>query len=226
MAANAAIIFDLDDTLYPERSYALSGFRAASQWAERALGVTDLEPEMTRLLDAGHLGKLFGMALAKSKPDHTADELAGLLDAYRTHEPEIQLFDDGAFALHHYGQNHPLGLITDGTLTMQAAKVRALGLAPRMREIVFTDALGPGRSYFKPHARAFEVMAAALGSDRPLVYVGDNPAKDFVAPNALGWTTVQVVRPGGIHDASRSVPGGTPKHVITSLHDLPAVLGF
>ena len=57
------------------------------------------------------------------------------------------------------------------------------------------------------------------------VYVGDNPVKDFVAPNAMGWTTIQIVRDGGIHDATKLIDGGTPQHKITSLAALPDILG-
>ena len=32
------LVFDLDDTLYPERQFALSGFTAAGRWAEAELG--------------------------------------------------------------------------------------------------------------------------------------------------------------------------------------------
>jgi putative hydrolase of the HAD superfamily len=39
MAKLRAIGFDLDDTLYPEREYALGGFRAVSAWAGEALRV-------------------------------------------------------------------------------------------------------------------------------------------------------------------------------------------
>ena len=33
-----AIVFDLDDTLYAERDYVFSGFRAVAVWGERCLG--------------------------------------------------------------------------------------------------------------------------------------------------------------------------------------------
>ena len=54
---------------------------------------------MTRLLDDGHLGQLFRMALAEKLPDHQPEHLAGLLEAYRDHEPELALFDDAGWAL-------------------------------------------------------------------------------------------------------------------------------
>lgn len=225
--AKLRMIFDLDDTLYPEREFALCGFRAAARWAKAELNLDGLDADMTRLLDAGHLGRLFGMVLEERLPGaHSAEHAAALLAAYRSAEAVLQLFPDAEWALQHYGGHGPLGLITDGTHAMQLKKVRALALEPRLQHIVYTDTLGEGRAFAKPHARSFELMAAVLSEPgRRFVYVGDNPVKDFVAPNALGWITVQVVRDGGIHDARRSVPGGAPQHQIRSLKELPQVLG-
>lgn len=225
--AKLRMIFDLDDTLYPEREFALCGFRAAARWAKVELNLDGLDADMTRLLDAGHLGRLFGMVLEERLPGaHSAEHAAALLAAYRSAEAVLQLFPDAEWALQHYGGHGPLGLITDGTHAMQLKKVRALALEPRLQHIVYTDTLGEGRAFAKPHARSFELMAAVLSEPgRRFVYVGDNPVKDFVAPNALGWITVQVVRDGGIHDARRSVPGGAPQHQIRSLKELPQVLG-
>jgi len=47
------LVFDLDDTLYPERQFALSGFAAAGSWAEAELGIAGLAADMTRLLAPG-----------------------------------------------------------------------------------------------------------------------------------------------------------------------------
>jgi putative hydrolase of the HAD superfamily len=108
---------------------------------------------------------------------------------------------------------------------MQTSKVAALGIAGRFREIVYTGALGPGRTYFKPHPLAFERMAAALGAagDR-FAYIGDNPSKDFVAPNAMGWLTVWIDRAGGIHHGAPVAAGGAPQVTIRSLYELPDAL--
>lgn len=221
------MIFDLDDTLYPEREFALCGFRAAAQWAKATLDIDNLDADMVRLLDAGHLGRLFGMALEERLPGkRTAEHATALLAAYRNAEAVLQLFADAEWALQHYAAQGPLGLITDGTHAMQLKKVRALALEPRFRQIVYTDALGAGRTFAKPHARSFELIASLLPEPGcRFVYVGDNPAKDFVAPNALGWITVQVVRDGGIHDAQRVVPGGAAQHQVRALTELPSVLG-
>jgi putative hydrolase of the HAD superfamily len=226
-APHLHIVFDLDDTLYPERQFALCGFRACGRWAEVELGLKGLEADMIRLLDAGHLGKLFAMVLEERLCGaHTPEQVQALITAYRTADVELKLFPDADWALSHYGALGPLALITDGTHTMQAKKVQALALEPRFRDIIYTDLLASNRALAKPHPRAFEMIEAAFGaSEARFVYVGDNPAKDFIAPNRRGWISVQVVREGGIHDVTRAVPGGEPHHKITTLAELPRVLG-
>ncbi len=218
------VIFDLDDTLYPERAFAHSGFRAAGVFAETVWGVPGLAEHMVRLLDEGHLGRLFKMTLAEFVPDHTDAHLEALVERYRNHDPEIELFEDGAWALEHFGAHGPLGLITDGTAHVQQRKVSALGIAPRFAAIVYTNALG-GREYHKPHPLAFETIEREIGipGDR-YVYVGDNPAKDFITPNARGWISVQVVRDKTIHDPHAIADGGAPHHRISTLRELPDVL--
>jgi putative hydrolase of the HAD superfamily len=183
---------------------------------------------MAALLDTGLLGKVFATVLSRHVPQHTPEQLKAFHEAYRRCDsPELALFEDARDALDHYRRQGPIGLITDGTHAVQRRKVEALGIGERFARIVYTDALGADRAYFKPHPRAFETMAAALGSpgDR-FVYVGDNPAKDFVAPNAMGWSTVLVHRDHPrIHDVTRVAPGGAPRHTVRSLHELPGVLG-
>ena len=225
--SDLVLVFDLDDTLYPERQFALSGFAAAGSWAEAELGITGLAADMTRLLDGGHLGELFRIALAERLPEHRPEHLAGLLEAYRNHEPALTLFDDARWALGHFAGQVKLGLITDGTHHMQARKVAALGIAPYFQEIVYTHALG-GRAFSKPHPMSYEMVERALaGEGSRFVYIGDNPSKDFVVPNARGWTSIMVERPETrrIHAGAKVAAGGAPKHTIASLTELPALLG-
>jgi putative hydrolase of the HAD superfamily len=222
------LVFDLDDTLYPERQFAVSGFTAAGLWAEKELGVAGLAADMTRLLDGGHLGELFRAALAAKHPAHTPEHLAALIEAYRTHEPQLSLFEDAAWALAHFGRDARLGLITDGTDYVQAKKVAALGIAPHFQQIVYTHALG-GRGFAKPHPLSYETIEKTMARDGDrLVYVGDNPSKDFVVPNRRGWTSVMIERPEArrIHAAAKVADGGAPQHTIATLMDLPRVLGL
>lgn len=228
-ASHLRLVFDLDDTLYAERQYALGGFAAVGAWAAREHGIEGIAERLMDLLDAGHLGQSFRMALDEKIADLTDADVHAALKAYGDHTPRLSLFEDAALALDHWRRG-PLGLITDGNPKTQMAKVAALGIAPRFREIVYTGALGPKGAMHKPHPRAFEIMQAALRTrpDDRFVYVGDNPNKDFVAPNAMGWMTVLVDRPTfrrtRIHPLAAPAPGGAPQHTIADLSELAKVL--
>ena len=53
-----------------------------------------------------------------------------------------------------------------------------------------------GRECWKPNPRAFEYVEQVFGrSGGSLTYVADNPSKDFTAPRARGWQTVQIAQP-------------------------------
>jgi putative hydrolase of the HAD superfamily len=222
MTRQLRLVFDLDDTLYPERDYALGGFRAAADFATREWGVDDLAPEMTRLLDSGMLGQLFGEVLKSARPDATDADLQALVKAYGAHTPRLKLFPDAVDILAHYESAGAIGLITDGHAKTQMAKVAGLGIAERFRSIIYTGALGPDRMFHKPHPKAFEMMEQSIGHPGDqFVYVGDNPSKDFAAPNDRGWITVHIERLGGIHGTPAAIVGGEPQATVTHLMQLP-----
>lgn len=224
MPPRPIIVFDLDDTLYSERDFAISGFKACERWLEEKHGVGGVVAEMTQLLDEGHMRSLFEIVMAARVPLSAKEDIEAFIDVYRLHEPEIALYPDAAWALDHFGRDGPLGLITDGQHVVQSAKVRALDIGHRFGHIVYTGALG-GRAFSKPHPLSYEQMEAAIGvPGRQLVYVGDNPAKDFVTPNARGWISVQVHRPMRIHSRAVAAPGGAAQHELHSLEELPGLL--
>lgn len=224
MPPRPIIVFDLDDTLYSERDFAISGFKACERWLEHTFGVGGVVAEMTRLLDDGHMRQLFVDVLKDRVPDATDAHLEAFIDVYRLHEPDIALYPDAAWALDHFGRDGPLGLITDGQHVVQSSKVRALDIEHHFEHIVYTGALG-GRAFAKPHPLSYEQMEAAIGvPGRRFVYVGDNPAKDFVTPNARGWISVQVHRPMRIHARAQTAAGGAAQHELHNLEQLPGLL--
>lgn len=222
--SDLCLVFDLDDTLYPEASYARSGLRAAGIWAEREMGIAGLVPTLLGLFDSGRRGDVFDAALVQHGHAAGAAIVARLVDVYRSHTPELALFEDAAWALTHYGAHLPLGIITDGYADVQRAKVAALGVASRFRHIVYTDALG-GRAAWKPSPAGYEAIERAVPEATAFAYVADNAAKDFVAANARGWRTIRIVRPSGEYRGAEPATGGEPRHVIAALTQLPAILG-
>jgi FMN phosphatase YigB (HAD superfamily) len=58
--------------------------------------------------------------------------------------------------------------------------------------------------------------------------VGDNPGKDFIAPNELGWQTVQIRRAEGEYGRTADPapkPAQQARCVISSLRELRSIIG-
>lgn len=223
MSPQTVIVFDLDDTLYPESAFVRSALAAAGRYAAEAWGLRSLGAESLRLFDAGQRQRIFQAAHAAAGHGELSDERAGqLLKVYREHRPEsLPWFPDARQVVEQLHGKHALELISDGYLPTQENKFAALGAGVWIPNPIFTEALG--REHWKPSPRAFElVMQRHPGAK--FVYVADNPAKDFVAPNALGWDTIQILRPEGVHGDAQPSIGGSPRLQVANLSDLQAVL--
>jgi putative hydrolase of the HAD superfamily len=199
MANLKALVFDLDDTLYAEESYVRSGFRAVAGWLEAA-GLMPAGEAFADLWSAhagGRRGRIFDDLLA-ARPGCGRVSASDLVQVYRAHAPDIGFYP-GMEALLDEARDRSLrvGVISDGFLQAQQQKVRALGLARWAEPILLTDQWG--RDFWKPNPRAFlEVQGAFRVSPDEIVYIGDNPAKDFQAPNSLGWQTIHLVMPNQV----------------------------
>ncbi len=193
------VVVDVDDTLYLERDYVRSGFRAVGA----VIGAEEYGDLCWELFLAGVRGDTFTRAAVEIGIEPTDEHVARCVAAYRGHAPAISLLPDASALLARLTGVAYLGVVTDGPAVSQRAKVLALGLERLVDRVVVTDELGPGRS--KPHPAAFELLQKHAGANgRDCVYIADNPAKDFIAPAALGWRTVRVRRPDGLHAAVES----------------------
>jgi len=213
----------MDDTLYPESSYTRSGLRAVASSMGSVLKVSDLDAKLLRLYEDGDRRKVYNRLLEELGRSEEEDLLQRMIETHRNHLPKIELFADADAALTDWHGRARLGLISDGYLVAQQAKVAALGLADRLDEIILTDERG--REFWKPHPWAFEEISRRL--DIPgenCVYVADNPTKDFVAPNRLGWRTVQISRTEGVYLGRPPAQGGQPAFSIGNLNELAGVL--
>jgi len=218
----AAVLFDMDDTLYPEASYVRSGFRAVGRaLAER--GLADAA-EAADVFIGIHFGegrdRVFNKAAERiGFPEELVPTLVA---TYRDHEPEpLDFYDDVVDVLAALRPRYRLGVVTDGWLNVQGAKARALGVADHVDHVFLADQLG--RARWKPHPEPFHRCLEALGAPDPAqaVFVGDNPERDVVGARNAGMHPVRIVRGdayfGGADDADAAP-------VITSLTELPALL--
>ena len=191
-----AVIFDLDDTLYPEHAYVESGFKAVDHYLCRKHRVDGFYSVASQLFSEGQRGNIFNKTLEFLNFSYWDEFIKELVDVYRNHTPAIHLDEETTKVLQYFAQHYKTALITDGYQSAQRNKIEALGIAHYFDFICVTDELG--REFWKPHEKPYAVTQAALNVDAAeCVYVADNPNKDFVTPKKLGWLTVHVLAKGG-----------------------------
>jgi putative hydrolase of the HAD superfamily len=220
---STVVVFDLDDTLYPESAFVRSALAGAGRHAKETWGAAGIEEESLRLFDAGRRQNIFQAAHAAAGYGPLDDVRAKeLLEVYRRHRPTtLPWFPDARVALEKLHGSHALELISDGYLPTQANKFSALGAGLWIPNPLFTESLG--RENWKPSPRAFELVMTRHPGAR-FVYVADNPRKDFIAPRALGWGTIRVKRPEGVYRDAVSPAGGHPDVQLDSLAGLPNLI--
>jgi putative hydrolase of the HAD superfamily len=220
------VIFDLDDTLYPERDYCMSGFRAVAAYiAERfaRASAEQLFEAMQAEFAAGNRTKTFDAALKAAGVGYDDECIAKLVEVYREHHPTLRLPDESRSVLDILGGRYGLALLTDGYLPAQRLKVQALGIEGLFKCIVYTEELG--RENWKPSPLGFQKIMYELDAEAgQCVYVGDNEQKDFIAPNSLGMTSIKVSGANSLHSTASSDPQARPAHIISSLAELPELL--
>lgn len=182
------VIFDLDDTLYSEKEYVRSGYKAVSDylggWYEEKLWDFFLEgkPAIDELLK--ELGR--------------ENEKADIVEVYRSHKPDIHLYPGVVEMIEELKtKGIKVGIITDGRPEGQRNKLDALGLD--VDDVIITDELG-GVQFRKPCDIAFRMLMTRWRlHPADIVYVGDNPAKDFQAPQQLGMRSVYFANKDGLY---------------------------
>jgi len=216
------VVFDLDDTLYDEIEYCKSGFAAVAEFLanrseprpssmdEHEAPSTPLQPRpsprqaerifgvLWEQFTTGNRTKTFNAALDELGIGYNDKLIGELIEIYRNHNPKITLPKDSRDVLCELSTKYTLALLTDGFLPAQKLKVQALGIEKYFELIVYTEQLG--RECWKPSPAGFEKIIQALrAKPENTAYIADNEKKDFIAPNKLGFLTIQIIRPARIH---------------------------
>lgn len=216
------LIFDLDDTLYDESRFVDGGLKAVARHGEVHWGrdATQSLDTLRTLLARDGRGQVFDQWLQA----HDAWSLGRVRDcvrAYRNHSPDIALFPTARRIIDRYRARGPLYLVTDGNKNVQRSKVDALALWPDFKKVFITHRFGVAAA--KPSTHCFERIKAEANCEwRDMVYVGDNPAKDFVNLTPLGVLTVRVLT--GTYSETQALPGHDALVTIPDLDALPDVL--
>lgn len=213
------IVFDLDDTLFEERAFVLSGLRAVAARIKARYAIDGFFQAAERIYLQGSRGRIFDQALEVLGISDSAALIPELISCYREHVPCISLASDAKHSLTWAAGRFRLGLLSDGYEIAQDRKIDALGIRKFFDIIILTDKIG--RAYWKPSTAGFTRIMNQMGG-RPLgyVYVADNPQKDFLPARASGWRTVRVRRIGGEHYTQEASAESAADREVASLIDL------
>jgi len=213
-------IFDLDDTLYPERSFVESGFFSVALYLQHNFGwpIQESIDHMITTLERDGRGAVFDKLL-QSHGIKTANFVRNCVNVYRYHQPKIQLYSAAVNALSSLS-SRPY-LVTDGHKSTQQNKIKALDLESKFEKIFITHRYGIRHA--KPSIYCFDLIRKRVKCNwSDMFYVGDNPFKDFVNLNLLGVKTIRVTT--GEHASRLAKPGFDAQHVISTLDELPDIL--
>lgn len=200
------VAFDLDDTLFQEREFLYSAYRAIARIVTKEYPI-DYDMAYNAMIDGG-----FDRLIAEI--DHRRPEsiapmtIARCVSIYRTHIPDISLDNDTREVLDYLKMRDDttVALITDGRTVTQSNKISALGLDRYIcgEDTYISESVG----HDKHTPYSFNQLMKRY-PDARYIYVGDNPAKDFIIPRQLGWTTVGL-RDKGINIHPQITTPGLP----------------
>ncbi len=218
------IIFDLDDTLYPEMDFVKSGFRNVSEALSRDFGFQTREIYCLLINAFNEDRKLVFNRVLNTLGINDDAYLTKIISIYRTHEPKIQLYPDAEKMLPFLKKNFLLGLVTDGFPVTQKLKIEALNIEKYFNKIIYT--WEKDGNYSKPSVLPFKDMLDEFGiMPAQAVYIGDNVEKDFKGPKDLGMLSIRIARNDGIYkDIITISEDFEPDYSINSLLDVANLL--
>jgi putative hydrolase of the HAD superfamily len=187
----AAVLCDLDDTLFPQADWLDGAWHAVAEAAaEHGVQQAPFLKALQNIAAEGSArGGIIDRALAAVDAHIPVSDLVAAFRAYRA--PHLEPYPGAAEALAALREHVPIAVITDGDPGIQEGKLTSLGLLDAVDCVVISDRLG--REFRKPHPKPFQHALATLGVEPHLaVCVGDRPDKDIAGASALGIRAVRV----------------------------------
>ena len=185
------IIFDLDDTLYSEKEYVKSGYKAI---AKEYPQIKNMEEKLWAAFENGKPAIDYVL-----EQENLLIEKENCLKIYREHKPNISLYLGVRELLERISKQKHLAMITDGRPNGQRLKIQALKIDDLFEKIIITDELG-GSKFRKPDGKSYSLIRKYFNTEYDrCVYIGDNLSKDFIYPNKIGMKSIFFNNRDGLH---------------------------
>lgn len=199
-SALEAVVLDLDDTLWPIAPVIERAEKSLARW------IREHAPEVALQWDVNTL-KLLRASLVAANPALKTDVLglrlgtirAAFADAgasaaqadlafehFRAERQKVEFYPDALPALDRLAERYRLGVISNGF-----ADVHAIGIGDRFEAVVSAHEVGAA----KPDPRIFDACVARLKLPAAaMIYAGDDPANDVLAPRSAGMASAWINR--------------------------------
>ncbi len=192
LPSSKLFVFDLDDTLYSERDFEKSGIEYVYNYFE----INHIE--LNSIINKRQ--NWIEQIINGSNKNIT---IQMVLDIYRYHTPSIELYKDAKFFLDTLRSlGNEMSIITDGRSITQRNKLKALGIESYFNSIIISEEVNSE----KPSEYNFNLV---MSNQYPgnYIYIADNPQKDFITPNKLGWTSICILdRGNNVHNQNFDLP--------------------
>ena len=219
------VVFDLDDTLYPEEEYVISGLKHVSEYLANKFCIN--QDRLYSSLYNQHKKDtrfVFDRVLKNYGIEYSDSDIKELVYEYRHHSPVIRYYNDVLPTIDTLNKNGiQVGIITDGYLEMQRKKLEALNAYRYFEKIILTDELG--REHWKPDLKPFELMKTyfSVRYDE-MAYIGDNPRKDFYVSKLVPIVTCRIIRENSIYASETYLENVKENIRINSLYNISKIL--
>ncbi len=191
------IIFDLDDTLYPQTEYTKQCMYNSCRIIRKYF---DIQTEV--------LHNAIDRILSKNgiESRHNYDDLweylnidgknymPEILEAFHNAQPQIKLFENTENILKKLSDlGYTLSIITDGPIKVQSYKIKKLKIEEYFTKIIYTENFGStGR---KPSSIAFKTLLSELNTlANECIYVGNDPKRDFIPAKEVGMHSIRILQ--------------------------------
>jgi len=186
------LVFDLDEVLYDEITFVKSGLDAVSNYLYTEFSIPRKKSKhyLDKRLRKGREGILddllheFGL--------YSKKRVKRCLSVYRFHRPKIQLYEDANDCLKRL-KKFPMYIVSDGNKIVQKNKLLALKLFQRVDHCYLTS--NYGLQHAKPSPYCFlKICRRENVKPSEVIYIADNPNKDFVGIKPLGFKTIRLLK--------------------------------
>ncbi len=199
-----AILFDIDDTLFPSSDFSkLARHNAIRAMIQAGLQAThaQAEKELIRIVKAhgSNFGGHFNLLAKKFSSPNRERVVAAGVAAYHNTKSSISPYPDTAHLLLTLRERgYIIAVASEGVALKQWDKLIRLGLDPFFHHVFVTSTGQGGKTpaFYRRIARKLHLPPSHI------LMLGDNPAKDIVPAHKAGMKTARLLM--GKHAAEKS----------------------